>query len=91
MCRATTQQRIKDHTKFDKLPKDFPNRARYINQLAVLREDRNMCDYDHMATASDLALGSTISLTLVRDFIADTTAYLKSKGLKLRKDNEHRN
>ena len=71
-----------DHQKFGQLPKDFPSRAQYVNKLAVLREDRNTCDYDHMSTASDLVLGSTSSLTLVRDFMADTTAYLQSKGLK---------
>ena len=38
-----------DHKKIDTLPDDFPNRNRYANRLTVLRDDRNLCDYDHTA------------------------------------------
>ena len=73
---------VKDHQKALKLPNDFPDRARYANQLAALRKDRNICDYDHMSTVSELALSSISSLMLVRTFMADTTTYLRSKGLE---------
>lgn len=74
---------VKDHQKFDKLPDDFPDRSRYANQLAVLREDRNTCDYDHLSVAGDLALGSRAATELVRDFLDDVSAYLDNRGLKV--------
>lgn len=74
---------IKDHQKFDKLPDDFPRRARYVNQLAVLREDRNTCDYDHISRASDLILGTRGSMELAREFLKDVRAYLNNRGMNL--------
>ena len=74
---------VKDHQRFDKLPDDFPSRARYVNQLAVLREDRNTCDYDHISTASDLVLGSGGSTALVADLLRDVRDYLRAKGMNL--------
>jgi hypothetical protein len=72
---------VKDHQKLEELPDDFPNRSRYVNQLSVLREDRNTCDYDHTSKASDLVLGTGNSTELVRDFLDDAGAYLRSKGM----------
>jgi hypothetical protein len=72
---------VKDHQNLDKLPDDFPNRARYVNQLPVLREDRNICDYDHLAAASDLGLGTANSTALVQEFLEDVIRYLRGKGL----------
>jgi len=74
---------VKDHHKFDKLPDDFPRKDRYTNKLAVLREDRNMCDYDHTCRSIDLVLGITQSTSLVIEFIDDAKSYLMGKGLKL--------
>ncbi len=74
---------VKDHKKFNKLPDDFPSKARYANQLDVLREDRNMCDYDHTCRASDLVLGTIQSTSLVKEFLDDAKSYLSLKGLKL--------
>ena len=48
---------VKDHQKFENLPNDFPSRSRYINQLAILREDRNTCDYDHLSSAQRFGSG----------------------------------
>lgn len=72
---------VKDHQRFDKLPNDLPNRARYANQFAVLREDRNACDYDHLFMAGDLALGTQAATELVRDFLDDIVVYLRNSGL----------
>ncbi len=72
---------VKDHQKFDKLPSDFPSRDRYVNQLAVLREDRNTCDYDHISRARDLVLGTRDSTELVREFLKDASTYLSDKGM----------
>lgn len=73
---------VKDHQKIMELPEDFPNIARYKNQLSILREDRNISDYDHISKAKDLALGTSIANTLVSDFLKDVKNYLKGKGLK---------
>lgn len=74
---------VKDHQKFENLPDDFPSRARYSNQLVVLREDRNTCDYDHTASAGDLVLGSTDAARLVEDFMTDAAIFLRSRGLSV--------
>lgn len=74
---------VKDHQKFNDLPGDFPSKDRYSNQLAVLRNDRNMCDYDHTCRASDLILGTAQSTCLVKDFLDSARSYLVIKGLKL--------
>ena len=74
---------VKDHQKFNKLPDDFPSRFKYINQLSVLREDRNTCDYDHLSVAGDLILGSRLAGELVRDFLDDVAVYLNNRGLNV--------
>ncbi len=74
---------VKDHQRFDRLPDEFPGRARYINQLTMLREDRNMCDYDHLSTLNDLAIGLRETRILVHEFINDTTQYLHNRGLRV--------
>ena len=76
-------QDVKDHQKFDRLPDDFPRKDKYANQLAVLRQDRNMCDYDHTCRSIDLALRTTESTSLVIEFLDDAKSYLTGKGLKL--------
>ena len=75
---------VRDHQKSEKLPDDFPNRAQYVNKIIVLRTDRNICDYDHASTASDLLLGSTKSTELVEAFLDDAVIYLAGKGLNTR-------
>lgn len=74
---------VKDHLKFNKLPDDFPNNAKYSNQLPILREDRNICDYDHIAVAADLVLGTKTCKLLVEDFLKDAVAFLRTKGMTL--------
>lgn len=71
----------KDHQKLSQLPDDFPNKNQYATQLPILRDDRNLCDYDHLARAGSLTLGSQQSQILVQDFLRDAEQYLRSKGL----------
>lgn len=71
----------KDHQKVAHLPDDFPNKNQYATQLPILREDRNLCDYDHLAKAGSLTLGTQQSQVLVQDFLRDAESYLRSKGL----------
>ncbi len=75
---------VKDHQRFDKLPRDFPSQARFVNQLLVLREDRNTCDYDHTARARDLVLGTASATSLVEEFLQDAETYLISRDINPR-------
>ena len=72
---------VKDHQRFGELPEEFPQKDRFANQLAVLREDRNACDYDHTIRASDLVLSKREALALVEDFLAEVDTYLRTKGV----------
>ncbi len=73
----------RDHEKVSELPADFPNRATYANKLPLLRDDRNLCDYDHTAVVVDLVETLPDTLTLVRDFIGDARTYLRNKGVRV--------
>jgi len=71
-----------DHKRVGELPEGFPKRNMYANQLGVLREDRNACDYDHTATDADLVLGRTEALALATGFVQDVCDFLGGRGLK---------
>jgi hypothetical protein len=72
-----------DHKKIEKLPSDFPSQSTYSNRLSVLREDRNLCDYDHTASIQDLILTPPDAVALVTDFLSDSSSYLRSRGVSL--------
>lgn len=72
-----------DHKKIEDLPAGFPNIASYKNQLIALREDRNLCDYDHTSSIGSLALGVTTTDILVTDFLKDARTFLSSRGITL--------
>lgn len=74
-------QEVKDHSKIGNLPKDFPNQSTYANRLGVLRDDRNLADYDHTATQRDLIISRQDALVLVQDFVSDARPYLISRGI----------
>ena len=65
------------------LPRKFPDRDRFANRLAVLRNDRNICDYDHTARARDLIIGRADSRALVDDFLKSVKEFLIARGLAL--------
>ena len=71
-----------DHKKIGDLPDGFPNRNTYTNRLSILREDRNLCDYDHAADETELVIAVPDALNLVRDFIADARAHLRRNGVR---------
>lgn len=73
-----------DHKKVGDLPANFPSQAMFKTQLAVLREDRNLADYNHFATATDLAIPTADAATLVKEFLAGSKQYLKDEGIILR-------
>jgi hypothetical protein len=72
-----------DHKKVGDLPGPLPSRARFENQLNALRDDRNLCDYDHTATIGDLVLGLLPTEQLVTDFLAESKTYLLARGVAL--------
>jgi hypothetical protein len=72
---------VSDHKKIDALPDDFPDRNTYANRLAVLREDRNVCDYDHVASRGDLVWGVEESVEILDKFLRAAKKYLRGRGV----------
>jgi hypothetical protein len=72
-----------DHKKIEILPDDFPNKNSYGNRLGVLREDRNLCDYDHTAKLADLVVGVNDAADLVERFLKDAGNYLRRRGVRI--------
>jgi hypothetical protein len=72
-----------DHKRIETLPEDFPNRNKYANRLVAIREDRNLCDYDHTAALTDLVVGVNDAEELVQQFLRDAQGYLKRRGVNL--------
>jgi hypothetical protein len=72
-----------DHKKIESLPDDFPNANTYTNRLGVLRDDRNLCDYDHTGRRTDLVIGVIDAADLVTEFLKDARAYLIRRGVAL--------
>lgn len=72
-----------DHKRIDAIPDDFPNRNRYANRLGVLRDDRNLCDYDHTAKLVDLVVGVSEAVELVENYLLDARAYLRGRGVRI--------
>jgi hypothetical protein len=72
-----------DHKKIESLPDDFPDKNKYANRLSVLREDRNLCDYDHTAKLADLVVGANDASVLVQQFIKDAQGYLMQRGIRV--------
>jgi uncharacterized protein (UPF0332 family) len=71
---------ISDHDKIGKLPSSLPNRALYEVELKVFRADRNVADYDHLATEFDLAKPLSDWLTLADGLLRDARTYLTGRG-----------
>lgn len=72
-----------DHKKIGSLPDDFPTYSRYGNRLSVLREDRNLCDYDHTVRCADLSIGIADLIELVEVFLKDARTYLGQRGVQI--------
>jgi hypothetical protein len=72
-----------DHKKVDNLPDDFPNKNTYANRLNVLREDRNLSDYDHSARSDDLVYRIEDSDEIVGKFLRDARKYLRGRGVNV--------
>lgn len=73
-----------DHKKIGDLPDDFPSKSTYANKLGVLRDDRNLSDYDHLSRAGDLTSSAKEHFRMVEDFLQDVHTYLKKRGIELK-------
>lgn len=76
-------QEVKDHEKVGDLPDDFPNKSIYANKLRLLRDDRNLCDYDHTAVQAELGSTSADTLSLVSDLIGHARSYLRARNVRV--------
>ncbi len=72
-----------DHQKIDMLPDSIENKEIYKARLKTLRDDRNLCDYSHLATENDLLINVADARTLVTNFMSDSKQFLVDKGVQL--------
>jgi hypothetical protein len=80
---GTYSTETKDHSRIGDLPESFPTKSTYANQLAVLRQDRNLSDYDHTAGEADLLLGRAATVKMVDSFLRDARLFLRGLGVPL--------
>lgn len=72
-----------DHQKIDNLPETINNKDLYKSQIKALRDDRNLCDYSHIAIEEDLLISVIDARTFVTNFLADAKQFLLDKGVQL--------
>jgi hypothetical protein len=72
-----------DHKNIDQMPKSLNNINTYKNELRRLRDDRNLADYDHSASETDLVFNQDHYEQLITNFINDARTFLKDKGVSL--------
>jgi hypothetical protein len=70
-----------EHKKVGALPRGFPNQSTYANRLTVLREDRNLADYDHACSDAELVISVPDAEALVEQFARDARTFLAYKGI----------
>ena len=80
---GTYSSETTDHSRIGDLPGSFPTKSTYANQLAVLRRDRNLSDYDHTVGEADLVLGRTATVELVESFLRDARLFLRGLGVPI--------
>ncbi len=74
---------VTDHKRIGDFPDDFPNRNTFATELEGLRDDRNLADYNHVATETDLLKVPADVETLVKDFRDEAHKYLTAHGITL--------
>ena len=72
-----------DHKMVGIFPDNFPHAAIYFTQFPILREDRNLADYDHSAQVGDLVISLTEARDLVSTLIEDSRRFLGERGILL--------
>ena len=71
----------KDHEQIDRLPGGMDNEHTYKAKLKILRDDRNLADYSHLAHETDLLITPDDAQTLVTEFISDSRKFLMDRGI----------
>ncbi len=74
---------VTDHKNIGDLPDDFPNMNRFATELKGLRDDRNLADYNHVATDTDLLKIPADVEILVTEFRTEAFNYLTARGISL--------
>jgi hypothetical protein len=72
-----------DHKNVDTIPDQINNAQSYKTKLRVLREDRNLADYSHLARPTDLVMSVEDTGIFVEQFSNDCKAYLVDLGIAL--------
>lgn len=72
-----------DHSKIDGIPDGFENSSTYKSRLKSLRDDRNLCDYNHLANEVDLLYSVSETRILVSGFVQDAVRFLQDKGVAI--------
>lgn len=70
-----------DHKSIEQIPHTMLNRESHINNLRNLREDRNLADYSHLGTKSDLVIAPDEALIFATQFFEDCKTYFSENGL----------
>lgn len=71
---------VSDHKNVGNLPDDFPSANTFGTRLENLRDDRNLADYSHVSTESDLILRPSDAEVLVVNFQTVAKKYLQDRG-----------
>ncbi len=74
---------VSDHKNIYKMPDDLPHKETYKRSLVDIRDDRNIADYEHSASESDLTLTQDKVEKIVTDFIDDVRTFLINRGVSL--------
>lgn len=72
-----------DHKNVDKLPDSLANCSMHKTKLKDLREDRNLCDYSHLARETDLLMTANDAEIFVEGFFKDIRDFLGTQGMIL--------
>jgi hypothetical protein len=74
---------VSDHKNISDLPSGFPNANTYGTRLVNLRDDRNIADYSHLSSETDLIITPADAQALVIAFRDHARAYLQSRGVQV--------
>ncbi len=72
-----------DHKNVDKLPDTLANCSMHKSKLKDLRDDRNLCDYSHLASETDLLMAANDAEVFVEGFLKDIKDFLGTQGMTL--------
>jgi hypothetical protein len=74
---------VSDHKNIGDLPSGFPDPNTYSTRLVNLRDDRNLADYSHLSSESDLIIKPADGDILVTNFLTHARSFLQGRGVAL--------